>query len=545
MKHLVILHILFSSFLSIAQRNTKPKIIVGIVVDQMCYDYLYRFQKNFSKNGFNRFLNKGVNFRNSTYNYVPTYTGPGHASIYTGTTPSNHGIVGNEWFDKDLSTVVNCVSDPKYASVGTNSSEGKCSPKNLKTYTITDQLKLTYPKSKVISISIKDRSAILPGGHLSDGSYWFDYTSGKFITSTFFDKKLPDWLEQFNSMNNANSYTKKWDLLFEESKYSSTDDTPYEMVLTGKEKPTFPYDFPNLKGSASYFTLSPFANTLLTDLALASIEGENLGKSDDSDFLAMSYSTPDILGHSFGPYSREIEDMYYRLDREIERLINSLEKKFGKKNIAVILTADHAVVPVPQMLQDLSLPGGYIFMDNLIKDLKDTLVLHYKHKKEWILTEENQQLYLDLENIKSEGFNVNEVARFLKENLLKMDGIKAAYTQEELIYNVGFEDEWKAMVRKGYSYMRSGEVVFIVEPGYLTKSTDLPKAHQGTSHGSSFNYDAHVPLLWYGLNWKKKEVFTPYEIVDIAPTLVHLLDLQRPGAMTGKPLIELLNDEKR
>jgi predicted AlkP superfamily pyrophosphatase or phosphodiesterase len=540
MKFSLILLIHCLSLIAYSQRNPKPKLIVGIVVDQMCYDYLYRFQPHFSNGGFNKFLKKGLNCRNVVYNYVPTYTGPGHASIYTGTTPSNHGIIGNEWFDKDLSTVVNCVSDPKYASVGTNSSEGRCSPKNLKTFTITDQLKLTYPKSKVVSMSIKDRSAILPGGHLSDGSYWFDYSSGKFITSGFFEEKLPSWLEDFNRLNNASTYTKKWDLLFDESFYSSADDSPYEMVLTGKEKPTFPYDFPNLNGGTSYFTLSPFANTLLTDLAISSLDGENLGKRETCDFLTISYSTPDILGHSFGPYSREIEDMYYRLDREIERLINTLEKRFGKKNIAVFLTADHAVVPVPQMLQDLSLPGGYIFMDNVLASLKDALSSHYKHKKEWILTEENQQLYLDIENITNEGFSLNEVTKFLKENLLKMDGIKAAFTQEELIYNVGFEDEWKAMVRKGYNYNRSGEVVFIVEPGYLTKSTDLPKAHQGTSHGSSFNYDAHVPLLWYGLNWGKREVFTPYEIIDIAPTLVHLLNLQRPGAMTGKPIIEVL-----
>ena len=535
-----ILHSFTLIFLVGVSYAQTPKLIVGIVVDQMCYDYLYRYQPNFIKKGFNRFLNEGVNYRNTLYNYVPTYTGPGHASIYTGATPSNHGIIGNDWYDKKQQKVVNCVADINYKSIGTISNEGNCSPKNLKTYTITDQLKLTNPSSKVLSFSIKDRGAILPGGHLSDGSYWFDYSSGKFITSNFYMSQLPNWLEEFNYLNNSVSYNKKWELLLEKSLYSSPDESPYEIVLTGKNEAIFPYDFPSLKGGNVLFTLSPFANTLLTDLAITALENENLGKGNSTDFLAISYSTPDIAGHAFGPYSREIEDMYYRLDREIARFIDVLEKKVGKKNLVVFLTADHAVVPVPQMLQDKNLPGGYIYMDQLMKSLNLALDQEFGKQENWILVEENQHFYLDREKIKVSQKSYEDVVSVMKKLLLNWPGVKSVFTKEELTSEGGTDDEWKSMVRKGFDYLRSGDLVFLVEPGYLTKSLDSPKAHQGTSHGSSFNYDAHVPLLWYGKNWKKKDVFSPCEITDIAPTLIHLMNLQRPGAMTGSPLEDLL-----
>jgi predicted AlkP superfamily pyrophosphatase or phosphodiesterase len=232
--------LLFSIIGGPVSAQKQPKIIVGIVVDQMCYDYLYRYQQHFCSGGFNRFLNKGLNCRNTLYNYVPTYTGPGHASIYTGTTPSNHGIVGNEWYQRETKTIVSCVTDKTVQTVGSTSSEGQTSPRNLRTYTVTDQLKLASPESKVISISIKDRSSILPGGHLSDGSYWYDYASGTFITSTYFKSELPKWLQQFNATKNADKYLKNWDLLYPKTNYKSVDESPYEVVLSGKKSATCP-----------------------------------------------------------------------------------------------------------------------------------------------------------------------------------------------------------------------------------------------------------------------------------------------------------------
>jgi predicted AlkP superfamily pyrophosphatase or phosphodiesterase len=531
------------SFLSchlFSQRNTKPRLIVGIVVDQMCYDYLYRFQSHFSEGGFNKFLKQGLNCRNVLYNYVPTYTGPGHASIYSGTTPSNHGIVGNDWYNRSNNQNINCVSDINCKTIGSNSQEGNASPTNLKTYTITDQLKMTYPNAKVVSMSIKDRGAILPGGHLSDGSYWFDYASGTFITSSFYKKELPKWVSNFNAKNNAQTYAKTWDLLLTKEKYQSKDESPYEVLVGGKTTPTFPYDILKLSGAnlnTQFFTMSPFANTLLTDFALEAITNENLGADKQTDMLCVSYSTPDIVGHTFGPYSLEIEDVYARLDRDLAKLLSVLDLKYGKDGFVVFLTADHAVVPVPQMLIDKKLPGGYLFLDQLISELKSTSFS--KYKADLIESETNQNIYLNLKKIDSLNLNKNEVASFFSEIIKTWPHVKAVFTSQELL-NPAKDNEWKDMVRLGYDSKRSGEIIFIMEPGFLVKEVDSEKAHRGTSHGSSFNYDTHVPLLWYGAQIQAKDVYETYEIIDIAPTLTHILNLQRSGAMTGKPILEVL-----
>ena len=531
--------------LNIHSQLQKPKIIVGIVVDQMCYDYLYRFQGKFTEGGFRKIMSNGTNCRNTNYNYVPTYTGPGHASIYSGTTPDNHGIVGNEWYDRDAKTSVNCVTDNQYKSIGTNSSEGNRSPKTLKTYTITDQLKLTYPAAKVISMSIKDRSAILPGGHLSDGSYWFDYSTGKMITSSFYKKELPNWVNEFNSKEfSTESLKKTWNTLYPIETYieSGPDNSPYEVLLASKKEPTFPYNFAELNQNSkdfSLFTISPFANSYLTNFAMDAISNENLGKDAQTDFLCISYSTPDIAGHAFGPYSVEIEDIYLRLDLDLSALLKFLENKFGKNGFTLFVTADHAVVPVPQYLMDKNLPGGYIFMDDKMSQLRKRV--KEKFEVDILEAEENQNIYFNRKLIDSLHLSKKAIETFIANEIKTWNGVKEVYITDDL--KDKSEKDWAGMVSRGYRHDRSGEIIFILEPGFLPKNTDKPSAHKGTSHGSAFNYDTHVPLIWYGAGIKKQEIFRPIEIIDIAPTLVHMLNLQRTGAMTGNPIIEILNQK--
>ena len=528
-----------------AQKSDAPKLIVGIVIDQMCYEYLYRYQDKFGKNGFRKIMEKGTNCRNMEYNYVPTYTGPGHASIYTGTTPNNHGIVGNEWFERETGAEIGCVEDKKMQSIGTNSAYGMCSPKNLKTNTITDQLKLTYPSAKVISMSIKDRGAILPGGHLSDGSYWYDYATGKFITSSFYKKELPNWVVDFNSKNQVDSYMQKtWNTFLDISAYveSGPDNSPYENLLPGKTTPTFPYDLKTMNSSGtnySVFTTTPFANTYLTDLAIQSLNAEELGKNSQTDMLCISYSTPDIVGHSFGPYSVEMEDIYIRLDLEIARLITELEQTVGKNKFVLFITADHAVVPVPQYLVDKKLPGGYVFLEENMADLKSAVAL--KFGQDVILAQENLNIYLDHTAIASLNLNKKVVADFVAESVAQWEGVKSVYTAEQLM-QAGNDDEWREMVRKGFHAKESGDVLFILEPGFLPKSVKSENTHKGTSHGSAFNYDTHVPLIWFGKGIPKQEVFRKIVIADISATLTHLLFLQRAGAMTGEPILEVLGN---
>jgi predicted AlkP superfamily pyrophosphatase or phosphodiesterase len=536
---------LFSStlFLS-AQKNDSPKLIVGVVVDQMCYEYLYRYQDKFGKDGFNLFMEKGTNVRNTLYNYVPTYTGPGHASIYTGTTPENHGIVGNEWFERETNQVVNCVDDLRHQTVGSESNYGQRSPKNLKTFTVTDQLKLTYPDAKVISMSIKDRSAILPGGHLSDGSYWYDFATGNFITSTFFKTELPNWVTTFNQEKQVDNYMQQtWETLYPIQEYtqSGPDNSPYEVVLKGKDTPTFPYDLKSMtagKEDYNLFTYTPFANTYLTDFAIQSIKAEKLGQDKQTDMLCISYSTPDIAGHAFGPYSVEIQDMYLRLDRDIADLIKALEKEVGKNQFMIFLTADHAVVPVPQNLTDQQLPGGYVFLKDKMNQLKQDLA--QKFGSELILEQENLNIYLDHQKMKELNLNKSDVETFIADEIVKWEGVKRVFTSKHL-EGGNSDDLWLNMVRRGFHHTKSGDVIFILEPGYLPKNSDTEKARKGTSHGSSFNYDTHVPLIWYGKKIKKQNIYHTVNITDIAATLIHMLNLQRPGAMTGEPILELLN----
>lgn len=547
MKNITLLVLLFAYIFGIQAQTTKaPKIVVGVVIDQMCYDYLYRFQHLYTTGGFNRLLTKGTNCRNTQYNYVPTYTAPGHASIYTGTTPSNHGIVANDWYVRDAKKSVTSVSDERYKTVG-SSTGGQAAPMNLLTYTITDQLKLASPKSKVISLSIKDRSAILPGGHLSDGSYWYDYTSGDFVTSSFYKEKLPDWVARFNAKFDPTKDLRPWRLLLPESTYQLEDQSPYEVVLTGKSSATFPYDFPSMIAAGAsantLFTISPQANEVLTDFALSALEQEDLGQDQFTDFLCISYSTPDIAGHAFGPYSRELEDMYARLDRELQRLFASLETRYGKEGFILFLTADHAVVPVPEMLVKMKMPGGYFFMQERLQVLRDDFIMRYN--ADLLEYETNQNIYLDLHKIDSLKLDIDEVAAYAASELRKWPEVKTVLTREQLRAGSAATDYWGELLRNGYDPQRSGEVIFLLQPGYLSKDHDEPKAHQGTSHGSAFNYDTHVPLLWYGKGIPPGlAIYEPIQITAISATLVHLLNLQRPGSMTGSPIIPLLPGKK-
>ena len=320
--------------LSFAQ-NKQPKLVVGIVIDQMKMEYLYRFNSDFSENGFKRLMNEGYTFHNMHYNYMPTYTAPGHASIYTGTTPAMHGIVSNEWFHRTLKKEVYCTDDDSVSTlVAGTDKEGKMSPKNLQTTTITDELKLaTNFKGKVIGMSIKDRGAILPAGHFADWAFWYTKT-GNFISSSFYGKELPSWVTEFNNEKQYETYlTKGWNLLKPIETYNESliDDNPYEGKLY-KKPPVFPYD---LKGmyegnDAGVLRVTPFGNDVLANLAKRAIEKEALGKDDITDFLAVSFSSTDYIGHTFGPRSIETQDTYLRLDLTIADFLNYLDKTVGR-----------------------------------------------------------------------------------------------------------------------------------------------------------------------------------------------------------------------
>lgn len=529
--------ILTNSFLA---QKKAPKLMVGIVVDQMCYEYLYRYYDQFSDSGFVKLMQQGTNCKNTHYNYVPTYTGPGHASIYTGTTPTNHGIIANQWFVKETGKSINCVEDKSAKTIGSTSNNGLCSPQNLLVNTITDQLKMTYPDSKVISVSIKDRGAILPGGHLSDGSYWYDKSEGKMITSDYFKSSLPDWVNKFNNQNLPDQLMKKdWTLLksIENYKASGHDNSPYEHLLAGKLTPTFPYNFSNEKKKYNLFTYLPEANHYLKEFALQAIENEKLGKDEVTDFLAISFSSTDILGHAFGPQSVEVEDMYLRLDLEIAALLSYFETQFGKDNFTLFLTADHAVLPVPQLLIDKKLPGGYLPLSTPMITLNDKLSSKFGAK--FIQSYQNNNIYLDESTLNLLEVSKDSVQEFIRKEIEQWKGVKKVYTSLE-IEEQKYPSKWSTMIQNGWVKERNGDLFIMLEPGFLAIDEDSDKDKLGTSHGSAFNYDTHVPLLWYGKNIPSKEIYDNLEIIDITATLAFLLDVSLPNATTGKPILGIL-----
>lgn len=546
MKYLVLLLALSLSSLLQAQEKNKdvqPKLVVGIMVDQMRQEYLYRFHSKYGNGGFKRLMNDGFVLKNGHYNYAPTVTGPGHASVYTGAPPAIHGIIGNEWYDKDLKKDVNCVDDPQHTVIGVATGNGDVSPWRMLSTTITDELELfTQKRAKVIGISIKDRGAVLPAGHTPDGAYWYDGTSGKFVTSTYYTTKLPDWVEKFNQQNLAEKYiTREWSTLLPINQYveSGPDNTPYENKLGGKEQPVFPYNLKTLRKANDYSLLSstPFGNDYLTDLAKAALAGENLGTDEITDFLAISYSSTDALGHAVGPNAIEIQDMYLRLDKNIEDLLKTLDARVGAGNYTVFLTADHGVADVAQYLKDNKIPAGYLNGSKLMSGLDEYLQQFFPGKK---IVEKisGGQIFFDQEvfhnDPKASGVELLIATELTVNYLMKQQGIANAYSENVIRQSSFGEEGLKGFVVRGYHPKRCGDVVIVPEPGWYSAG-GIP----GTTHGSPYTYDTHVPIVFYGKGIKKGSSVKYHSITDIAPTLSVLLNIKFPSGCTGQPVEEL------
>ena len=513
-----------------------PKLIVGIVVDQMRYDYLAKYYDKFSEGGFKKLLSQGFNCKNTQYNYAPTYTGPGHASIYTGTTPAYHGVIGNNWFVRNLSKTVYVTDDVSVQTVGSTSKKaGKMSPHYLLSSTIGDELRLfSNLKSRVIAVSLKDRAAILPGGHLSTGSYWFDSESGNFITSTYYCKELPAWVTDFNALHLPEKYlSQPWNTLLPIEQYteSAADDNPYEGMFKGENKPVFPHAVNTLYSKTDYEVLrsTPFGNSIVKDLALAALKAENLGKGDFTDLLAISFSSTDYIGHKMGPQSVEIEDTYLRLDRDIAEIISALEKTCGKEGFLLFLTADHAAAYVPQELMDNKMNAGYFNTKTYTDSLRIYLNKIYSDTA-LVTATLNNQVYLDLWRIKHKNINLRNLENDIVSYSMTFTGVANAYTSAEM-NGAALKNKSAELMQNGFYPGRSGDIMLLFEPEWLDDYS-----HTGTSHGTTYRYDTHVPLLWYGWGIKPGSSTEAVDITDIAPTISSLLDMMEPAACIGKPI---------
>jgi predicted AlkP superfamily pyrophosphatase or phosphodiesterase len=521
--------------------NDKPKLVVGIIVDQMRYEYLTRFEDRFGEGGFLRLVNQGFNCKNNHFNYVPTYTGPGHASVYTGTTPKYHGIISNTWYDKVSKQSVYCAGDTTMVSVGTESDAGKMSPHRMKTTTFADENRLfTQMRGKSIGISIKDRGAILPAGHTANAAYWFHGADeGSFISSTFYMDKLPKWVRQFNKEGDAKKYLKIWNTIEDISTYieSGSDLNNFEEGFGGKETATFPYDLEALSqfnGGFDILKVTPFGNSMVTDFAIAAIDGEALGEDDITDVLAVSYSSTDYIGHNFGVNSKEIQDTYIRLDKDLERLFVALDNKVGKGNYTVFLTADHGAVHVPAYLKSLKIPAGYV-SSRLIRVRFINFLKKTYGTDELVENISNNQVFLNREKVKELGLNLKDVQEAIVNEIINYHYVNKAYTAYAMT-NTSFSNGIENLLQNGFSQRRSGDVIYLYNPAVISYMT------KGSTHGSGLNYDTHVPLLFYGKGINQGSTFKRTRIVDIAPTMSALLGISFPSGNTGQPLGFVLKD---
>ncbi len=534
----ILQYALFGVITSLSAQQQRPKLVVGIVVDQMKMEYLYRFSNDFSENGFKRLMKEGYTFQNTHYNYLPTYTAPGHASIYTGTTPALHGIIGNEWFSRKLGKDRYCTDDNAVQTVGNgDKGEGAMSPRNLLATTITDELRLaTNFKGKVIGMSLKDRGAILPAGHFANWAFWFSKT-GSFISSTFYGTALPDWVTEFNNEKHCLPYlTKNWELLKPLSAYNESlnDDNPYEGKLYKTDKPIFPYDLKSMfeKNDAGVIRSTPFGNNILEEFAKKAIEKEALGKDEITDFLTVSFSSTDYVGHILGPRSIELQDTYLRLDETIADFLSYLDKTVGKGNYLLFLTADHAGAENAQFLKD----NKYNVTNVEPKDIRKGLMKFSTDTfgEDILLNYSNFNLYFDKVKIKNKALDLTKVKQAFKDYLMTQDQVKRVYSEEEILTDNG-NDYHLHCIARGYDPSENGDLVILDKPGYIEYGAT------GTSHGTTYSYDTHVPLIFFGWNIKAGETHDRKVITEIAPTIAQKINISFPNATEAQVLTEILN----
>jgi predicted AlkP superfamily pyrophosphatase or phosphodiesterase len=529
--------IIFSVHGQMNADSAKPKLVVGIVIDQMRWDFLYKYSDRYGKGGFNRLLNQGFTCENAMIPYAPSVTAAGHACIYTGSVPAIHGIAGNEWYNKITNQSVYCASDSMAKGVGTNhASNGNMSPRNMWTTSVCDELRIASNfRGKAVGVCIKDRGAIFPAGHAANAAYWYDASSGQWISSDYYMKELPGWLKKINASNIVEKYYKQnWNTLYAKDSYlqSTKDEQIYESKFKKNPSSSLPYRLDTLNGNFSIISATPYGNSMTIDIAKAAIENHDLGKDNFTDILALSFSSPDYIGHQFGPNSVEIEDTYLRLDRDLAEFLNFLDKKIGTDQYTIFLSADHGVAHVPGFMKQNKLPGEVLSATKYIIDINELVKEKYKID-DVIKAEHNYQLYLNDKGIAESGANKAEVVALIIAEVKKYEGVSDAFLLSELAIKP-IPEMIKEKLVNGYNAQRSGDIQVLLKPGYFDGWVT------GTTHGTVYNYDTHIPILWYGKGIKQGKTSRTVYMSDIAPTLAALLHIQMPNGSVGNVITEVV-----
>ena len=518
--------------------ESKPKLVVGIVVDQMRYDYLTRFAEKFGTSGFNTLLSQGHSFQNHFINYVPTKTAPGHATIHTGATPSTHGILNNSWYDKARHEVTYSVHDRSVDPVGTGSRMAQSSPHQLLVETISDvNRQHTQLKGKTISISLKDRGAVLSGGLKPNAAYWFrGEGQGHWISSSYYMKRLPKWVIEFNEANQLEKYMEIWDTFSAVEDYteSGPDESPTERGYRENKGTSFPYDLKSLAAANGGYDLlkaTPFGNSYTIDFALAALKEEALGRDAHTDFLLISLSSTDDIGHNFGVDSKEVEDAYIRLDNDLQRFIKALDATVGQNNYTLFLTSDHGAKSNPSFGLTAQNDGAY-FKEATFKIALGDYVLDTFGNDKIIEHISGNMIYLNDSLVAVSERNASAIQQSIKNYILKDPSIGSAATRTELLGTI-MEDPTMLMIQKGFHPKRSGDIVYTLSEGMSLY------AKTGSSHGSPHNEDTHVPLLFYGAGIQRGATLRRTHPTDIAPTLATLLEIPFASYWKGDVLKEI------
>ncbi|HJT29324.1 MAG TPA: alkaline phosphatase family protein [Pyrinomonadaceae bacterium] len=555
---------------SFAQRRTqppvqkRPRLVLFIAVDQFRYDYLERFGDLFGSDGFRRLMRDGASWSQSNYDHMPTYTAPGHGTMMTGAYPAESGIIGNEWLDRATGKRITSVSDESVKLLGGNPNDPASSPSRLMASTVGDELRLaTNDRAKVIGISVKDRSAILPAGRHANAAYWFNWLTGTMVSSTYYFKQLPAWVTNFNNAKPADKYFgAKWERLLPEDEYlkrAGPDDPTWENVSNAwtPDTNTFPHTITGgltAPGQKFYTALdySPFTNDILVSFAQEAIVNEQLGQDDDTDVLTLSFSANDYVGHRFGPYSQEVMDVSLRTDRNIATLLDFVDARVGLANTLVALTADHGVSPIPEHAAAMGLGGGRVPFATVMGKIQAGISARYNPQgktpdptldyllrfqegtgwREWFI---NNNIYFNYDALKRDGVDVEEFSQVVVRAALSVPGIARCFSRLQLLRGAtSVTDPIERRALHGFYPSRSGDVVMVAEPyKYIAETITA-------THGSPYSYDTNVPTIIMGQGVNAGRYLEPATPADIAPTLSALLRITAPSNSTGRVLIEAL-----
>ncbi len=501
MSKILALILMAGSLLSAAPK--KPKLVVAIVIDQFRYDYLTRYRADYH-GGFDLLLTKGARFTNARYQHFPTVTAVGHSIFLSGAMPALSGIIANAWYDREAGIEVTSVSDPQTSLVGGPPGPGS-SPRRMLVDTVGDELKIAdNSQSRVIGISLKDRAAILPAGHMANAAYWFDSKSGNFVSSTYYFEEVPSWVKEANAARPADRYAgETW--------------LGHKMPQRGQ--------------LYSALEATPYGNDLVEAFAERALAGEQLGQRGVTDLLAVSFSSNDYVGHAYGPDSPEARAISAATDELLGKLFAALDRAVGLDNVLVVLTADHGVAPVPEVNQARHMPGGRMPNGIIAKTVQETLSKKYG-AFDWITASLESVIYLNRELIAVRKLDLAEVERTAAEALRELPHVFRVYTGAQLATGQALEDPVGRMAMNGYFPRRGADLEVLTDPYWIIGST-------GTTHGLPFGYDTHVPVIFLGPGIRAGEYDNNIAPNDIAPTLATILRVETPSGSFGRVLVEM------